>query len=216
MNYSVYTWTVPTVLFGRCLITWWWESKALPTSAVIISSEKGTTFSRVRVHCSLHAVVTCIHRVTDVSRTITFPDRRFPDKTFPGQDISRTRPFPDKTIPRQRILFHARLGYVIKMFHSCFTVGETSYLSNVGLFRFKLTEMSTSFMTHSQWYPLCSNRWSAELKSVSFKRVRFAWKKVSVATILSAFQFLACFPLVVTIIQLGRGYVYEMKSSTLK
>jgi len=40
-------------------------------------------------------------RITDVSRTITFPDRRFPDKTFPGQDLSRTRLFPDKTIPGQ-------------------------------------------------------------------------------------------------------------------
>jgi len=36
---------------------------------------------------------------TDVSWTITFPDRRFPDKTFPGQDLSRTITFPDKTFP---------------------------------------------------------------------------------------------------------------------
>ena len=48
------------------------------------------------------------HGVTDVSRTITFPDRRFPDNTFPGrmramtrrlcpiQDVSRTTIFPDR------------------------------------------------------------------------------------------------------------------------
>jgi len=41
---------------------------------------------------------TC-YRFTDVSRTITFPDRRFPDKSFPGQDLSRTRPFPDNHFP---------------------------------------------------------------------------------------------------------------------
>jgi len=44
--------------------------------------------------------------VTDVSRTITFPDRRLSDKTFPGQDVSRTRrfrtrPFPDNHFPWQ-------------------------------------------------------------------------------------------------------------------
>ena len=39
--------------------------------------------------------VVWVTRVTDVSQTITFPDRRFPDKTFPGQDDSRTRRFLD-------------------------------------------------------------------------------------------------------------------------
>ena len=44
-----------------------------------------------------------------VSRTVTFPDRRFLDKTFPGQtipgqdvfrtDVSRTRRFPDRRFP---------------------------------------------------------------------------------------------------------------------
>ena len=37
--------------------------------------------------------------VTDVSRTITFPDRRFPDKTFPGQSLSRTITFPERRFP---------------------------------------------------------------------------------------------------------------------
>ena len=50
-----------------------------------------------------HFCISCAYFecFTDVSRTITFPDRRFPDKTFPGQDISRTRPFPDNHFPRQ-------------------------------------------------------------------------------------------------------------------
>jgi len=39
------------------------------------------------------------HCFTDVSRTITFPDRRFPDKTFLGQDLSRTVTFPDRRFP---------------------------------------------------------------------------------------------------------------------
>ena len=44
------------------------------------------------------------NRFTDVSRTITFPDRRFPDKSFPGQSLSRTitfpvRHFPDRCFP---------------------------------------------------------------------------------------------------------------------
>ena len=40
---------------------------------------------------------------TDVSRTITFPDRHFLDKTFPGQDLSQTRRFPHKTFPGQSL-----------------------------------------------------------------------------------------------------------------
>jgi len=46
------------------------------------------------------ALLSCF---TDVSRTITFPDRRFPDKTFPGQVLSRTRPFPDNHFPGQDV-----------------------------------------------------------------------------------------------------------------
>ena len=42
-------------------------------------------------------------RFTDVSRTITFPDRRFPDKMFPGRVVSRTRPFPDNHFPGQDV-----------------------------------------------------------------------------------------------------------------
>jgi len=51
-------------------------------------------------HARLHTQWHGSKRVTDVSWTITFPDRRFPDKTFPGQDISWTRRFPDKTFSR--------------------------------------------------------------------------------------------------------------------
>ena len=36
-----------------------------------------------------HYMVTSV-RVTDVSRTISFPDRHFLDKTFPGQSLSWT------------------------------------------------------------------------------------------------------------------------------
>jgi len=48
---------------------------------------------------------TVIQRFTNVSGTI-----RFPDKTFPGQDLSQTRPFtitlPGKTFPGKP--FHGR------------------------------------------------------------------------------------------------------------
>jgi len=44
----------------------------------------------------------------DVSRTITFPDRRFPDKTLPRQDVSQIKLFPDKTFPRQSLSWTRR------------------------------------------------------------------------------------------------------------
>jgi len=53
------------------------------------------------------------NRVTDVSRTITFPDRRFLDKTFSGQDVSRTRPFPDSHFPGQTFPGQTFPGQVI-------------------------------------------------------------------------------------------------------
>jgi len=55
------------------------------------------------VTLSLSTVKVKVTGFTDVSRTVTFPDRRLPDKTFPGQVVSRTRPFPYKTFPGQSL-----------------------------------------------------------------------------------------------------------------
>jgi len=71
---------------------------------------------------------------TDVSRTITFPDKTFPGKTFPGQDVSPTRRFPDnhfpgqtfpgQTFPRQVILrnFHVHSVCKYKLYRPSHTI----------------------------------------------------------------------------------------------
>ena len=51
----------------------------------------------------LTVIIALFSCFTDVSQTIIFPDRRFPDKTFPGQVVSRTSRFPDKTFPGQDV-----------------------------------------------------------------------------------------------------------------
>jgi len=45
---------------------------------------------------AVKAIFGYLIRVTDVSRTITFPNRRFPDKTFPGKTFPG---LPGQTFP---------------------------------------------------------------------------------------------------------------------
>ena len=75
-----------------------WHKAASPPH-----TDGSAIFARLRQVANVHPHLIHVSldplRVTDVSRTVTFPDRRFPDKTFPGQDLSRIIIFPDKTFP---------------------------------------------------------------------------------------------------------------------
>ena len=68
------------------------------------SSERQQAFDALKQKLTTAPV---LGRVTDVSRSITFPDRRFPDKTFPGKTLpgqlrALTRPlFRVQTFPGQ-------------------------------------------------------------------------------------------------------------------
>ena len=53
------------------------------------------------------------HGFTDVSRARRFPERRFPDKTFLGQDLSRTIIFPDRRFPDKLGLYYGIFMYIM-------------------------------------------------------------------------------------------------------
>ena len=109
---------------------------------------------------------------TDVPRTITFPDRRFPDKMFPGQSLSRTRRFserrfPDKTFPGQdlsRTITFPDRRFPDKTFPGQ-VILRNFHVHNVC--KCQLYRPSHTIYRYTERLLMCSRRWPRTVKKIS-------------------------------------------------